>query len=86
MHQAVRTGAVFSRGSWGLNIDLEPIAMRPITVVYRQFLSSESGQDLVEYALMAGLVAVAAGSVIPPMGASIATIFSKAMSVLERFS
>jgi pilus assembly protein Flp/PilA len=62
------------------------VAMRLVTTVWREFLSSESGQDLVEYALMAGLVAVAAGSVIPPMGASIAVIFSKAMSVLERFS
>lgn len=53
----------------------------------KQFLvDDETGQDLVEYALMAGVVAVGAGSVIPPMASSISSIFSKAMSVLEKFS
>jgi pilus assembly protein Flp/PilA len=35
------------------------------------------GQDLIEYALMAGFVAVAAGAVMPGVAASISTIFSK---------
>ena len=52
----------------------------------RSFRREEKGQDLVEYALMSGVVAVAAGAVIPPMANSIFTIFSKAMSVLEKFS
>jgi len=46
----------------------------------------ETGQDLVEYALMAGVVALGAGSVIPPMAGSVYSIFSKAISVLEKFS
>jgi len=50
------------------------------------FLRDERGQDLVEYTLMAGVVAVGAGSMIPPMAGSISSIFSKAMSVLEKFS
>jgi pilus assembly protein Flp/PilA len=35
------------------------------------------GQDLIEYALMAGFVAVAAGAIMPGVASSISTIFSK---------
>jgi len=35
------------------------------------------GQDLIEYALMAGFVAVAAGAIMPGVSSSISTIFSK---------
>jgi len=35
------------------------------------------GQDLIEYALMAGFVAVAAGAVMPGVASSISTIFSQ---------
>jgi len=34
-------------------------------------------QDLIEYALMAGFVAVAAGAIMPGVSISISTIFSK---------
>lgn len=34
------------------------------------------GQDLIEYALMAGFVAVAAGAIMPNVASSISTIFS----------
>ena len=40
------------------------------------------GQDLIEYALMAGFVAVAAGAVVPGVTSSISTIFSKVISVM----
>jgi len=40
------------------------------------------GQDLIEYALMAGFVAVAAGAVMPSVATSISTIFSKVSSVM----
>ena len=40
------------------------------------------GQDLIEYALMAGFVAVAAGAVMPGVASSISTIFSKVSSVM----
>ncbi len=40
------------------------------------------GQDLIEYALMAGFVAVAAGAAFPPVATSIGRIFSEAKSVL----
>jgi pilus assembly protein Flp/PilA len=35
------------------------------------------GQDLIEYALMAGFVAVAAGAIMPGVSSSISQIFSK---------
>jgi len=38
------------------------------------------GQDLIEYALMAGFVAVAAGAIMPGVASSITTIFSKISS------
>jgi pilus assembly protein Flp/PilA len=41
------------------------------------------GQDLIEYALMAGFVAVAAGAVMPGVATSISQIFSKVASVLS---
>lgn len=40
------------------------------------------GQDLIEYALMAGFVAVAAGAVMPNVATSITTIFNKISSQL----
>ena len=42
----------------------------------------QRGQDLIEYALMAGFVAVAAGAIMPNVSASISTIFGKISSVL----
>lgn len=41
------------------------------------------GQDLIEYALMAGFVAVAAGAVMPNISTSISTIFSQISSVMS---
>jgi len=40
------------------------------------------GQDLIEYALMAGFVAVAAGAIMPGVATSISQIFSKIASVM----
>jgi len=42
----------------------------------------KSGQDLIEYALMAGFVAVAAGAVMPNVASQINLIFSKITSIL----
>lgn len=44
------------------------------------------GQDLIEYALMAGFVAVAAGAIMPGISTSISTIFSKVASVMTAAS
>ena len=40
------------------------------------------GQDLIEYALMAGFVAVAAGAIMPNVSTQISTIFAKVSSLL----
>jgi len=40
------------------------------------------GQDLIEYALMAGFVAVAAGAIMPAISSSVSTIFSQIASVM----
>jgi len=45
--------------------------------------SDQLGQDLIEYALMAGFVAVAAGATFPPAANAISEIFSKVGSVLS---
>ena len=43
----------------------------------------QNGQDLIEYALMAGFVAVSAGAIMPGVATSISTIFSKVASVMS---
>ena len=40
------------------------------------------GQDLIEYALMAGFVAVAAGAIMPAVSTNVSQIFSKVSSVM----
>ena len=59
--------------------------MNPVSaVLYRltRLWKSTQAQDLIEYALMAGFVAVAAGAIMPDVGASFSTIFSKVTSAL----
>ena len=41
-----------------------------------------AGQDLIEYALMAGFVAVSAGAVLPSIATTISSIFSSVGSVV----
>jgi Flp pilus assembly pilin Flp len=58
-----------------------------MVVLYRLERWREThGQDLIEYALMAGFVAVAAGAIMPGVATSISTVLSKAASVLTRSS
>jgi pilus assembly protein Flp/PilA len=51
-----------------------------------QIWKDTRGQDLIEYALMAGFVAVAAGAIMPGVATSISTIFSKVASVMAAAS
>lgn len=46
----------------------------------------ENGQDLIEYALLAGFVAVAAGAVLPGVSGSVSKIFSKVQSALQNYA
>jgi Flp pilus assembly pilin Flp len=50
----------------------------------REFLREESGQDMVEYALLcAALVIIVAGFIPPALGQNITTIFSKVSSQMN---
>lgn len=51
-------------------------------LITRHFWRDTRGQDLIEYALMAGFVAVAAGAIMPTVAGHISTIFSKVSSAL----
>ena len=56
--------------------------MTRITNLILKLKTDKRGQDLIEYALMAGFVAVAAGAIMPGVASSISTIFSKVASVM----
>ncbi|MBE0657469.1 MAG: Flp family type IVb pilin [Bryobacteraceae bacterium] len=47
-----------------------------------RIMKDTRGQDLIEYALMAGFVAVAAGAIVPSVASSISQIFTKVNSVV----
>ena len=51
-------------------------------ILKRKIWKDKRGQDLIEYALMAGFVAVAAGAIMPGIATSISQIFSKVASVM----
>jgi Flp pilus assembly pilin Flp len=51
-------------------------------VVRCQIWKDHKGQDLIEYALMAGFVAVAAGAIMPGVASSINIVFSKVNSIM----
>lgn len=54
-----------------------------MTECMRRFWRETEGQDLIEYALMAGFVALAAAALMPNVTSSISTIFSKINSLLS---
>jgi pilus assembly protein Flp/PilA len=60
--------------------------MKIRTLLHRviiQLATDERGQDLIEYALLAGMVAVAAGAIFPTtIAPNISTIFSKIQHTL----
>jgi Flp pilus assembly pilin Flp len=58
--------------------------MRSLREAVWHFLKNNKGQDLIEYALMAGFVAVAAGAIMPHVATSISTIFSKIASTMTQ--
>ena len=56
------------------------VALRARLAMFRD----QRGQDLIEYALMGGFVAVAAGAIMPGVANSISVIFSKVASEMSR--
>jgi len=53
-----------------------------VSLTLNRFGNDKRAQDLIEYALMAGFVAVAAGAIMPNIAVSISTIFSEVASVM----
>jgi pilus assembly protein Flp/PilA len=49
----------------------------------KRFWQDTQGQDLVEYALAAGMVAVAAVAVMPTLSTTVSTVFTKIGSIVE---
>ena len=56
--------------------------MLTLAIRARNLRQNVKGQDLIEYALMGGFVAVAAGALMPNIASSISTVFSKISSIL----
>jgi pilus assembly protein Flp/PilA len=52
-------------------------------VLKLQVWKDTGGQDLVEYALAAGLVAVAAVAAMPTLSGTVSTVFSKIGSIIN---
>ena len=48
-----------------------------------RFWQDTQGQDLVEYALVAGMVAVAAVAAMPALSTTVSTVFSKIGSIIN---
>ena len=57
-------------------------AVRRLFYMGRKGWTETGGQDLIEYALLAGFVALAAGAIMPNVITSVSTIFSKVSSLL----
>ena len=57
--------------------------MDRLCLTLHRMLGDERGQDMVEYALLAGFIAVAAGAVLPPISDNISIIFSRMGSVIQ---
>ena len=53
-----------------------------LAVRLQMIVKDTRGQDLIEYALMAGFVAVAAGAIMPGVASSINVVFSKVNSIM----
>ena len=57
------------------------IAVGPGT--FRRLWRNQAGQDMIEYALMAAIVAVAAAAALPGISGPLSTVFSRVSSVLS---
>jgi pilus assembly protein Flp/PilA len=53
-----------------------------MTRFFVNFCRDDQGQDLVEYALAAGMVAVAAVAVMPTLSSVVSNVFSKIGSII----
>ena len=58
--------------------------MNRIKLTIVRLLSEEKGQDMVEYALLAGFIAVAAGALLPGISDNIGIIFNRMSSLVAQ--
>jgi len=65
---------------------LKPLNSLNDLLIRLHIWKESQGQDLIEYALMAGFVAVSAGAVMPATAKDISAIFSKVSSVMKKAS
>jgi pilus assembly protein Flp/PilA len=69
-----------------LHLFLEELMKYKVELLWnrlRLLVHDAEAQDLVEYALLAGFVAVAAGALLPGISSSVSKIFSRMGSVLS---
>jgi Flp pilus assembly pilin Flp len=64
------------------NDSYNPAMKHQVLRLVIKFVRSRAGQDMIEYALMAGFAAVAAGAVMPSVATTIARVFSQISSVM----
>lgn len=57
--------------------------MNKLYALVLRLQSDERGQDMIEYALLAGFIAVAAGALLPGIANGISIIFSKMTSLVN---
>ena len=67
-----------------MGLEMTMLKRLQMLVVRAQIWRDDYGQDLVEYSLMAGFVAVSAGAIMPGVSTSISTIFSKIASIMTK--
>ncbi len=67
-----------------MGLEITMLKRLQMLVVRAQIWRDDYGQDLVEYSLMAGFVAVSAGAIMPGVSTSISTIFSKIASIMTK--
>jgi pilus assembly protein Flp/PilA len=68
-------------GQSGKEHDIMPALMK--TIWNLRICRDTQGQDLLEYALIAGFLACACAAALPDIGSSVLTVFSKVLSVLS---
>lgn len=56
--------------------------MKKLQLLLLRLIRHVRGQDMVEYALLAGFIAVSSGALLPPVADDISAIFSRLGSVI----
>ena len=74
------TRTAFRVGTIGVRANIMHIIVKFLWKL--QLWKDTRGQDLIEYALMSGFIAIAAGAIMPGVSTSISKIFSKISSTM----